>query len=162
MIVYDLKCRKDHVFEAWFPDSASFTAQAEAGKVVCPVCGSKKVTKALMAPAVVTSRRGAPDKTGPSREAPQEAPQESGTSATAVADSEKAGELRRMLRELRDHVEKSCDYVGEQFAEEARKIHYGESDPHGIYGETSDAEAKELKDEGIEVARVPWLPRENS
>ncbi len=153
MIVYDLKCRKDHVFEAWFPDSASFTAQAEAGKVVCPVCGSKKVSKALMAPNVV-ARKG--------REtAPLPAEKPAGEAA-AMADSAKAGELRRMLRELRDHVEKSCDYVGEQFAEEARKIHYGESDPRGIYGETSDAEAKELQEEGIEVARVPWLPRENS
>jgi hypothetical protein len=79
-----------------------------------------------------------------------------------VADSEKAGELRRMLRELREHVENNCDYVGGEFAEEARRIHYGESDPRGIYGETSDDEAKSLEDEGIEVARVPWLPRENS
>ncbi|WP_193368547.1 DUF1178 family protein [Pelagibius marinus] len=162
MIVYDLKCRKDHVFEAWFPDSASFTAQAEAGKVVCPVCGSRKVTKALMAPAVVTSRRGKAEPADRAQETPQESPRENGPAAAALADSEKAGELRRMLRELRDHVEKNCDYVGDQFAEEARKIHYGESDPHGIYGETSDAEAKELQDEGIEVARVPWLPRENS
>ncbi|MEO3427222.1 DUF1178 family protein [Pelagibius sp. CAU 1746] len=162
MIVYDLKCRKDHVFEAWFPDSASFTAQAEAGKVVCPVCGSKKVTKALMAPAVVTARRGVPEKAGPAPEAGQQASREAGASAAAMADGEKAGELRRMLRELRDHVEKNCDYVGGNFAEEARKIHYGESDPRGIYGESSDAEAEELRDEGIEVARVPWLPRENS
>jgi len=79
-----------------------------------------------------------------------------------VADSEKAGELRRMLRELREHVERNCDYVGGEFAEEARRIHYGESDARGIYGETSDDEAKALEDEGIDVARVPWLPRENS
>ena len=162
MIVFDLKCRKDHVFEAWFPDSASFAEQAEAGKVVCPVCGSKKVTKALMAPAVVTSRRGKAEVVEPAPEGPQDAPQDSGATAAAVADSEKAGELRRMLKDLRDHVEKNCDYVGGEFAEEARKIHYGETDPRGIYGETSEAEAKDLQDEGIEVARVPWLPRENS
>lgn len=162
MIVFDLKCRKDHVFEAWFPDSASFAEQAEAGKVVCPVCGSKKVTKALMAPAVVTSRRGKAEVAEPAPEGPQDAPQDNGATAAAVADSEKAGELRRMLKDLRDHVEKNCDYVGGEFAEEARKIHYGETDPRGIYGETSEAEAKDLQDEGIEVARVPWLPRENS
>lgn len=150
MIVFDLKCRKDHVFEAWFPDSASFAEQAEAGKVVCPVCGSKKVAKALMAPNVVAKK---------GREVAKPAPQ---PPEAAVADQEKAGELRRLLRELRSHVEQNCDYVGGDFAEEARKIHYGETDARGIYGETSDAEAKELQEEGIDVARVPWLPRENS
>ncbi|GAB4394237.1 MAG: DUF1178 family protein [Kiloniellaceae bacterium] len=164
MIVYDLKCRKDHVFEAWFPDSASFAAQAEAGKVVCPVCGSRKVTKALMAPAVLKGGRG---KAEGSREGSGQSDAGAsggvpGPAAAALGDSEKAGELRRILRGLREQVEKNCDYVGEQFAEEARKIHYGETDPRGIYGETSDAEAKELQDEGIEVARIPWLPRENS
>lgn len=161
MIVYDLKCRKDHVFEAWFPDSASFAAQAEAGKVICPVCGSKKVTKALMAPAVL---KGGREAAAVSRrdDRPASSPQPEEIPAAALADSEKAGELRRLLRDLRDHVEKNCDYVGGQFAEEARKIHYGETDPRGIYGETSEEEARELHDEGIEVARVPWLPRENS
>ena len=167
MIVYDLKCRKDHVFEAWFPDSASFAEQAGAGKVVCPVCGSKKVTKALMAPAVLKGRRGEAERAPQAQDqAPGEAPGQSGEASAsgdvALADSERAGELRRMLREVREHVEKNCDYVGKEFAEEARKIHYGETDPRGIYGETSDTEAKELQEEGIEVARVPWLPRENS
>jgi hypothetical protein len=157
MIVFDLKCRKDHVFEAWFPDSASFAAQAEAGKVVCPVCGSKKVAKALMAPNVVAKK-------GRDRAVPAPQPLEPAGAAVAApqADQEKAGELRRLLRDLRNHVEQNCDYVGGAFAEEARKIHYGETDPRGIYGETSDDEAKELQDEGIELARVPWLPRENS
>jgi hypothetical protein len=156
MIVFDLKCRRDHVFEAWFPDSASFAEQVDSGKVLCPVCGSRKVAKALMAPKVHKGRSGEPE----SRPVPQsERPQ---GRTLAVTDGEKAGELRRMLRELREHVEHNCDYVGGEFAEEARRIHYGESDPRGIYGETSDDEAKALEDEGIEVARVPWLPRENS
>jgi hypothetical protein len=154
MIVFDLKCRKDHVFEAWFQDSASFAEQVEGGKVLCPVCGSRKVAKALMAPNVAKTKGRAaarlPEGAG------------SGDAGIAVAETEKAGELRRMLRDLRDHVEKNCDYVGGEFAEEARKIHYGEADPRGIYGETSDSDAKALKEEGIEVARVPWLPRENS
>lgn len=171
MIVYDLKCRKDHVFEAWFPDSASFTAQAEAGKVICPVCGSKKVTKALMAPAVLKGGRSAAERSrqSPDSQSPDSRPPggeafdgRSPDASAAVAESGKAGELRHMLRQLRDQVEKNCDYVGGAFAEEARKIHYGETDPRGIYGEASDAEAEELQDEGIEVARVPWLPRENS
>jgi len=156
MIVFDLKCRRDHVFEAWFPDSASFAKQCESGKVLCPVCGSRKVVKALMAPKVHKGRSGEPER----RSAPQPERPQGGT--LAVADGEKAGELRRKLRELREHVERNCDYVGGEFAEEARRIHYGESDPRGIYGETSDDEAKALEDEGIDVARVPWLPRENS
>ncbi|MGF1593289.1 MAG: DUF1178 family protein [Kiloniellaceae bacterium] len=150
MIVFDLKCRKDHVFEAWFPDSASFAEQAAGGKVLCPVCGSRKVTKALMAPNLAG---------GKGRAAGTERPD---GQAASHPDSEKAGELRRLLRDLRDHVEKNCDYVGDRFAEEARRIHYGEADARGIYGETSEAESNALKDEGIEVARVPWLPRENS
>ncbi len=157
MILFDLKCRKDHVFEAWFPDSASFAEQVAGGKVLCPVCGSKKVTKALMAPNVV-AKKGREPAAAPAL------PAEAGgkTSEMALADAEQAGQLRRLLRQLRDHVEQNCDYVGGAFAEEARKIHYGETDPRGIYGETSDDEAEALADEGIEVARVPWLPRENS
>jgi hypothetical protein len=150
MIVFDLKCRKDHVFEAWFPDSASFAEQADGGKVLCPVCGSRKVTKALMAPNLAA---------GKGRAAGCERSEDK---AASSADSQKAGELRRLLRELRDHVESNCDYVGDRFAEEARRIHYGEADARGIYGETSEAESSALKDEGIEVARIPWLPRENS
>lgn len=140
MIVFDLRCRKAHVFEAWFRDSASFEAQAKAGKVQCPVCGSKKVEKALMAPNLAT---------GEGRE-------------MAVVDTEKAAEVRQKLKEIRQHVEDNCDYVGAQFAEEARKIHYGEEEARGIYGETSDDEAKALEEEGVPVQRVPWLPRENS
>jgi hypothetical protein len=158
MIVFDLKCRKEHVFEAWFADSASFAAQVEAGKVLCPVCGSRKVAKALMAPNVVSTKGRAAAE--PPRAGDAGTGAEAG--AVAVAESAKAGELRRLLRELRNHVEQNCDYVGGSFAEEARKIHYGETDPRGIYGETSDAESKALEDEGIEVARVPWLPRDNS
>lgn len=156
MIVFDLKCRKDHVFEAWFPDSASFAEQAEGGKVLCPVCGSRKVTKALMAPNLAGGKGRA------AGSEPSAGSERSQGKAASHADSEKAGEMRRRLRELRDHVEKNCDYVGDRFAEEARRIHYGETDPRGIYGETSEAESSALKDEGIEVARIPWLPRENS
>ncbi len=140
MIVFDLKCRKSHVFEAWFRDSASFEEQAAAGKVLCPVCGSKKVEKALMAPNLAK---------GEGRK-------------KANAESAEAAEIRRQLKNIREHVEANCDYVGAQFAEEARKIHYGEEERRGIYGETSDEEAKALEDEGVAVQKVPWLPRENS
>ena len=72
-----------------------------------------------------------------------------------------APQMREMLQELRKQVESNCDYVGDQFAEEARKIHYGETEERGIYGEASDAEAEALQEEGIEVGRIPWLPRTN-
>ncbi len=119
MILYDLRCRKNHVFEAWFRDSAAYDDQVEAGEIACPTCGSKKVEKAPMAPRLAK------------------------------------GGLRRK-------VEDNFDYVGPQFAEEARKIHYGESDAHNIYGETSDQEAKELRDEGVAFTRIPWAPRQDS
>ncbi len=143
MIVYDLKCRKDHVFEAWFPDSAAFDAQAGAGKIVCPVCGSRKVAKAPMAPRL--------------------APRKNGEVATAGgAASAEAATVMRRLRDLRAQVEKNCDYVGDHFADEARKIHYREVGPRGIYGEASPQEANDLRDEGIEVGVIPWVPREDA
>lgn len=136
MIKYELKCRKDHVFEAWFYDSATYDKQAAGGKVVCPVCNSRKVTKAPMAPRIARSR-----------------------GERAADEAKQAAAAMKALAAIRDHVEKNADYVGEQFAEEARKIHYGETDKRNIYGEASKDEAKELVDEGIDVAVIPWLPR---
>lgn len=140
MIKYELKCRKEHVFEAWFYDSATYDKQAAGGKVVCPVCGSRKVTKAPMAPRIAKSK---------SERAAERASQESQQKAV----------MMKALRELREHVEKNADYVGDKFAEEARKIHYGETDERNIYGEASKDEAKELAEEGIDVALIPWLRR---
>jgi hypothetical protein len=131
MIKYDLKCRRGHVFEAWFRDSAAYDEQVEASKVACPDCGARKVEKAVMAPRLA---RGA----------------------------EKAIELRRALADLRAKVEADCDYVGPQFAEEARRIHYGEAAARGIYGETSSEEAEALAEEGVPFARIPWLPKDNA
>lgn len=136
MIKYELKCRKDHVFEAWFYDSATYDKQAAGGKVTCPVCNSRKVTKAPMAPRIGKSK-----------------------SEVAVAEARQQAMALKALAEIRDHVEKNADYVGDQFAEEARKIHYGEVDKRNIYGEATKEEAKELVEEGVEVAMIPWLPR---
>lgn len=121
MIKYELKCRKDHVFEAWFYDSATYDTQAEAGKVVCPICNSRKVSKAPMAPRIGRSK-----------------------GEKAAAEAREMAVMRKALVELRDHVEKNADYVGDQFAEEARKIHYGETDKRNIYGEATKEEAREL------------------
>lgn len=129
MILYDLRCKQDHGFEGWFRDSKAYESQRRAGRVVCPLCGDKKVRKAPMAPRLAKSGK-------------------SGSEAEALA----------ALRQIRQQVEANCDYVGERFAEEARKIHYGETEKRGIYGEASEADSKELADEGIEVGRIPWVP----
>ena len=164
MILYDLRCRRGHVFEAWFRDSAAYDHQAEAGEVACPTCGSKKVAKAPMAPRL--ARGGLSRGSGETGEAPraeaQTAETETAETETARAETAKAAEAMRALRGLRRKVEDSFDYVGPQFAEEARKIHYGEADAHDIYGETSDQEAKELRDEGVAFTRIPWPPRQDS
>lgn len=147
MILYQLRCRNQHGFEAWFRDSKAYDAQAKAGRVTCPVCGSRKVAKAPMAPNIATRRAS------PAAE-PEQAPKQ-----MAKAEIAHAIEL---LRELRQQVEATCDYVGDQFAEEARKIHYGETEQRDIYGDATADEAEELREEGVEFTRIPWLQRHDS
>lgn len=161
MILYDLRCRRGHVFEAWFRDSAAYDDQVEAGEVACPTCGSKKVEKAPMAPRLAKGglSKGSGETGEAQRAEAQTAETERTEAETAKAETAKAAEA---LRGLRRKVEDNFDYVGPQFAEEARKIHYGEADAHNIYGETSDEEAKELRDEGVAFTRIPWAPRQNS
>ncbi|MBW6396581.1 DUF1178 family protein [Roseomonas sp. HJA6] len=161
MIHYQLRCTstgEEHAFDGWYKDSGAFEALSKAGLVDCPVCGGTKVERALMAPAI-------PKKGRPARNAvvPAPAPEAPPAAAPAEAPQAAAGpmpaQLRAMLQKLRAEVEKNCDYVGKDFAEEARRIHRGEADARGIFGEASDAEAEALKDEGIEVGRIPWVPR---
>ncbi|KZD12649.1 DUF1178 family protein [Oceanibaculum pacificum] len=137
MIRYQLQCDKAHGFESWFRDSAAYDTLAAAGEVACPVCGSAKVEKQLMAPSIGKGGEGA----------------EQTDKAMALA-----GEQLKALRELRRQIESNADYVGPSFAEVARKIHYGEIDQRNIYGETSPDDAKALRDEGIDFATVPWVP----
>jgi hypothetical protein len=162
MIHYKLRCAAAHEFEGWFQDSAGFDKLAQAGLVECTVCGSTQVERALMAPAVVSSRKKAkppaPPPAPPSGAAAPEAPPPSPTGPQMAAGPIPA-QLVAMLQRLRTEVEKSCDYVGKDFAEEARKIHNGEAEARGIYGEASDAEAEALAEDGIDVARLPWVPR---
>ncbi|MGE3905145.1 MAG: DUF1178 family protein [Reyranellaceae bacterium] len=153
MILYSLCCSKDHGFDAWFPNSAAFDKQARKGIVVCPTCGDTDIRKAIMAPRISKgAARGKAVERPPSGPTPPQ-PQ--------PVNHVMAPQMREMLLELRKQVESNCDYVGDQFAEEARKIHYGETEERGIYGEASDAEAEALREEGIEVGRIPWLPRTN-
>jgi len=132
MILFTLRCSTGHEFEAWFQDGDGFAAQQAAGEITCPDCGDAQVEKALMAPNIGRSRPKGPPLS--------------------------PAQMRAALVELRRQVETNCDYVGERFAEEARRIHYGEADPHGIYGEATKEESRELAEEGIAVGRIPWIP----
>jgi hypothetical protein len=158
MIHYQLRCAQDHEFDGWFQSSTAFDKQAKAGLVECPVCGGVKVWRALMAPAV-TSREAVPAPVEAPAPAAPPSPAPTATEPAVATNGPMPAHLRAMLQRLRAEVEKHCDYVGPAFAEEARKIHRGESDKAGIYGETTPAEAEALADEGIEVARMPWVPR---
>jgi hypothetical protein len=133
MILFALRCAHGHEFEGWFRDSSGFEAQLDAAEIACPDCGDTSVEKAVMAPRLKRSR-------------------EAKLSPVAPA------EMRKALTELRRQIEANCDYVGSRFAEEARRIHYGETDPRGIYGEASTEESRELADEGISFGRIPWVP----
>lgn len=151
MIVYELACDKGHTFEAWFKDSATYDRQEKKKQLSCAVCGSSRVRKALMAPRIGSGKKEGAEETAPAQ-------------ASYANDPEvtKAAALMKELAELRRHVEKNADYVGEKFADEARKMHYGEKERRNIYGEASNTEAKELSEEGIEFARIPWMPRHDS
>jgi hypothetical protein len=153
MIHYQLRCAQDHEFDSWFKDSASFERQAKRGLVECPTCGDTKVARALMAPAVPRKSNTLPE---PAPTPPPPAPVAAGRKG---AKGPMPAQVVAMLQRLRTEVEQNCDYVGPEFAEEARKIHRGESDARGIYGETTKEEAESLAEEGIEVASIPWVPR---
>ena len=153
MIHYQLRCSQDHEFDGWFKDSATFDRQAKRSLVECPHCGDSKVTRALMAPAVSTRESAPPP--------PVPAPVPAAPQATQpmAAAGKIPAEVYAVLQRMRAEVEKNCDYVGPEFAEEARRIHRGDSDKRGIYGETTKDEAEALADEGIEIASIPWVPR---
>ena len=154
MILYQLRCAKDHEFEAWFKDGATCDRQLTRKTVECPSCGSRKVSKALMAPRIGGSEKKKRQSTNlPAKPATVDAQNPMSVMATT---------MRRHLQEIRSQVESNCDYVGDKFAEEARKIHYGETEARGIYGEATDQEHQELEEEGVEVARIPWLPRSDA
>ena len=155
MIHYQLRCDGGHGFESWFRSSESFETQSRAGLIECPACGSHGVDRALMAPAITRRGRG---------EKPADPPAASPVAPIAVpsapADEPSMPDVVRAgLQRIRAEVERNCDHVGPRFAEEARAMHRGESPVRGIYGETTPDQAEALAEEGIEVARIPWLPR---
>ena len=152
MIRYNLRCERDHAFESWFQSSSAYETQEKRKLVNCPVCGSAKVERAIMAPQIV-SKKG--------RDAPVQAPaatSEVTTPASTPLMMAQERELRAKLKELRDHIVKNADNVGERFPNEARKMHYGDIEHRPIYGEASPEEARSLIEEGVEVSPLPVLP----
>jgi len=145
MILYTLRCENDHEFEGWFASSSAYDEQRAASEIGCPICASRNVTKAIMAPNVATK----------------------GAIKTGKGRRDKAEEIRKArtlymkaVKEVRKQVEQNFDYVGEKFADEARRIHYGETGDRNIYGEATPEEARDLIEEGIDVAPLPDDPED--
>lgn len=132
MILFKLRCAAEHEFEVWFRDGAAYERQVARREIACPDCGNSAIEKAPMAPRVARQDRAPPAPPSPAQ-------------------------LRHMLQAVRRHVETSCENVGDRFAEEARAIHRGDAEARGIYGDATQDEAQALADEGIEVARIPWV-----
>jgi hypothetical protein len=162
MIRYALNCDRGHVFESWFANSAAYDRQAKRSLVTCPVCGSANVEKTIMAPNLARADAAGPPAPAPSNPAPPPlqpaatTPIPPKTPVAMMSPAER--ELRQKLKDLRDHITKTASYVGPRFPEEARKIHYGETEHRSIYGEASLEEAKQLHEEGIEFHPLPILP----
>jgi hypothetical protein len=156
MIRYSLRCEGGHAFESWFQSSSAYDSQVKRKLVTCPACGSAKVEKSIMAPQIVGKKR---------RDSAAPAPAAS-TDVTAPASTPlmmaQERELRAKLRELRDHIVKNADNVGERFSNEARKMHYGDIEHRPIYGEASPDEARSLIEEGVEVSPLPVLPEDRN
>jgi hypothetical protein len=161
MIRYALVCDRKHDFEIWFANSADYDKQKKRGLVTCPACGSSKVDKAIMAPAVRTRRkRKSADTPMVANEPALPAAPEPAAPVAMMSPQEQ--EFRQKLKELREHLVKNADNVGKQFPEVARKMHYGEVEHRSIYGEASAEEAEELHEEGIEFHPLPILPDEKN
>jgi hypothetical protein len=137
VIRFSLRCEHDHEFETWFRNGAEFDSQKKRGFVECPECGSKRVDKALMTPSVSTSRK-------------QE--------KMALAMGAQQREAMAQLKALSEKMRENADYVGGKFAEEARKIHFGETEARGIYGEATPEEARGLVEDGVEFMPIPVFP----
>jgi hypothetical protein len=162
MIRYALICENGHGFESWFQDSAAYDKQAKRKLIGCPLCGSSKVDKTIMAPRLASSskKRKAPIEAPVPAAAP--APEKAQEKAPVAMISPQEQEFRAKLKDLREHLIKNADNVGPKFPEEARKMHYGEIEHRSIYGVASPDEAKDLAEEGIEFHPLPILPDERN
>ena len=166
MIKYQLICDKSHEYEGWFGNSATFESQQESGLLTCPVCGSADVRRALMAPNLASPKTRKTDlaeqqpSAQPEPQPQPQAPQQA-SAALPPAAARKMQELMSEMRALQTKIREECRDVGNDFADEARKIHYGEVEPEGIYGQATAEEREALDEEGIEIMDMPWLPKDN-
>jgi hypothetical protein len=160
VIQYALACDKGHSFESWFQNSAAYDKQAKRKLIECPVCGSLKVEKAIMAPRL--ARRDKSSIAVPEEAASALAEAATPESSPVAMISPQEHEFRKKLKELRDHLTANADNVGKKFPEEARKMHYGETEHRSIYGEASAEDARELHEEGIAFHPLPVLPDERN
>ncbi|MBX2856049.1 MAG: DUF1178 family protein [Rhodobacteraceae bacterium] len=164
MIKYTLKCEARHRFEAWFPNSDAYPVQRDRGLISCPECGSITVEKALMTPGVVTNAAApeAPAATPQVQETPPLPPPALPAVVEPSGMTTPDARMRVMaqrLRAMRAYVEATSDYVGGDFADEARRIHDGDADARSIYGEVTPDEAEALLEEGVPCAPIPWIEK---
>ncbi len=137
MIRYDLVCDKEHFFESWFKDSKSYQRQLSKNEILCPECNSHIISKSLMAPGI---------------------PKKTNAKNSNVIANNSSSSLNNAIRKIRDEIKKNSEYVGDQFSEEARKIHYNEAEMRSIYGEATKQDITELVDEGIDIIQIPEIP----
>jgi len=156
MIRYNLRCDRGHGFESWFQSSSAYESQEKRKLVNCPSCGSAKVERAIMSPQIV-SKKGRDKAPSPAEAADAPSTEVAAPTSTPLLMAQER-ELRAKIKELRDHIVKNADNVGERFPNEARKMHYGDIEHRPIYGEASPEEARSLIDEGVEVSPLPVLP----
>jgi hypothetical protein len=164
MIHYALRCGGGHQFDGWFNSSAGFDAQATRGLLECPVCADTAVERAIMAPRLNRGAAAPAEPQQPKPAAPEippgttpQTPAQTIAPPPAVPD-----QVRAVLQRIRTEVEKNCDYVGEKFATTARRMHDGAEPHRPIYGESTPEEAAALAEDGIEISRIPWVPRADS
>jgi hypothetical protein len=159
MIHYQLRCGQAHEFDGWFKDSGSFERQAKRGLVECPECGGTDVVRALMAPALAKRSTLPVPVEAPAPPAEQPAATAEKAVSAVAPPARLPAQMLAALQRIRAEVEKNCDYVGPNFADQARAMHRGEVEPKSIYGETTEEQAESLAEEGIAVAKIPWVPR---
>ena len=143
MILFDLQCEKNHKFECWFATSANYEEQLKNKMIVCPYCNSTKIQKSLMAPNINTKSTYKNSKKNNQNKLAQ-------------------NNLVNQIKKFRKYIEKNTDNVGKNFAEEARKIYYGETKSRPIRGESTEKEAQELAEEGIPISQLPWQSKEDA
>ena len=168
MIVFDLNCTSGHQFEVWFRSTNDFDVQMKRREVECPICGDVNLKKAPMAPNIGAKSNQTNDAGTQSEQSHVgEEKIQNDDDMGEFVDQYSVGlsslppelqtELETVLVKVQQHVEDNCDYVGENFAEEARRIHYGETESRGIYGEATEVESEELLEEGIDLVALPLV-----